>query len=99
MYLSTNCWMNINTVLKEWFPSDSGLKQDDNPSPTLRNIFKEIKELNIGIPIENDFMVSILLYADDMVLLVENEEDLQAMVDKLHKYCFKRRLSINIEKH
>ena len=65
----------------------------------LNDLVKEIKELDIGIPIENDLMVSILLSADDMVLLAENEEDLQAMVDKLNKYCFKRRLSINIEKN
>ena len=58
-------------------------------------LLKEIRELNLGILIENDLIVSILLhiYADDMVLLAENEEDLQAMV-----ILFKWRLSLNIEK-
>ena len=72
MYLLTNCCININTVLTDWLPLVPSLKQGDNLSPTLWNIFsnyliKEIKELNIGILIENDLMMSILLYADDMV--------------------------------
>ena len=66
MYRLTNCCVNINTVLTDWLPLDPSLKQGDNLSPTLWNIFsndliKEIKELNIGIPIENDLMMSILL--------------------------------------
>ena len=47
-------------------------------------LLKEIWELNIGILIENDLIISILLYADDMVFLAENEEDLQAMAILFH---------------
>ena len=90
----TNCCITINTVLSDWLPLDPSLKQGDNLSPTLWNIFsndliKEIKELNIGIPIENDLMMSIPLYADAMGLLAENEKDLQTRFDKLNEYCFK----------
>ena len=37
----------------------------------LNDLVKEIRELNIEISIENDLMVYILLYADDMVLLAK----------------------------
>ncbi len=36
--------------------------------------------LDLGIPVY-DFLVSIHLYADDIVLLAENEADLQCMID------------------
>ena len=39
----------------------------------LKDLVKEIREFNIGIPIENDLMVSILLYADDMFLLAKKK--------------------------
>ena len=41
---------------------------------------------------------SILLYADDIVLLSESEEDLQKMLTCLHKWCQKCSLNINILK-
>ena len=100
MYLSTKCCMNINTVLTDWFPTESGLKQGDNLSPTLWNIFlndlvKEINDLNIGISIDT-LKISILLYADDMVLLAENERNL--MINKLNEFCTRWRLTINVDK-
>ncbi len=39
--------------------------------------------MNLGIPV-NIFLVLILLYADDIDLLAENEADLQCMTNKLH---------------
>ena len=64
------------------------MKQGDNLSPTLFAIFindlaSEIKESNIGIDLNIEggpnieYVLSILLYADDIVCLAENEEDLQ----------------------
>ena len=102
MYLSTKCCLNINTVLTDWFSTESGLKQGDNLSSTLWNIFlndlvDEINNLNVGIPID-DHMLSILLYADDMVLLAENEQNLQLMIQKLDEFCSKWRLTINVDK-
>ena len=38
---------------------------------------------------------SILLYADDVVLLAESESDLQIMLDVLSNWCKKWRLDIN----
>ncbi len=57
-------------------------------STTLINVYindhaKEIKDLNIGISI-GDISISILTYADDIVLLAENEKDLQCRLDKLN---------------
>ncbi len=50
--------------------------------------------MNLGIPV-NIFLVSILLYAEDIVLLAENEADLRCMIDKLHEWCKKWRMKVN----
>ncbi len=51
----------------------SGARQGDDLSPTFFSIFINdlatgIKDMNIGVPI-GDEQISILLYADDIVLL------------------------------
>ena len=55
---------------------------------------KKIKSLGKGVPFDNE-KLSILLYADDVVLLAETEADLQIMLKVLYKWCTKWRLEIN----
>ena len=52
---------------------------------------------NKGVKIGN-VCINILLYADDLVLLSETEEDLQCMLNILDKWCRKWRMVINMEK-
>ena len=58
---------------------------------------EDIKCLNKGVNID-DRNVSILLYADDIVLISENEENLQYMLDFMCEWCYKWKLRLNIDK-
>ena len=40
----------------------------------------------------------VLLYADDTIILAENEKELQLALDKVHQYCTMYKLSLNIAK-
>ena len=40
----------------------------------------------------------VLLYADDTIILAENEKELQLALDKIHQYCTMYKLSVNIAK-
>ena len=42
--------------------------------------------------------VSILMYADDIALLAENETDLQYMINYLNQWCQTRVMKVNVEK-
>ncbi len=42
--------------------------------------------------------MNILLYADDMVAVAENENNLQLLMDEIYKWCKMWRLKVNIEK-
>ena len=88
--------------MTEWFNVNSGLKQISALSPVLFNIFinslvTDIKALDIGIDIEGE-RIGILLYADDIVLIAENENDLQLLLDILNTWCKHKALNVNFEK-
>ena len=40
----------------------------------------------------------VLLYADDTIVLAENEHQLQTALDTVHQYCTRYNLSVNINK-
>ena len=43
-------------------------------------------------------IINHLAYADDIVLLVETEQDLQKLIDIMHNWCVKWRVTVNAEK-
>ena len=57
----------------------------------------EIENLGLGIAI-GDRKVPILLYADNIAILAENEENLQIMLNQPNEWCEKWQLTINNEK-
>ena len=75
IYNRCQCCVRLNGHCSEWFAVEAGLKQGCLLSTILFSIYindlaKSIKYLNYGINLGSD-IVSILLYADDIVLLAE----------------------------
>ena len=99
IYSKASCSGKINGVMSEWFESNQGVKQGDNLSLNLFSIYlnpliAELKVSGVGVNID-DQTVCILAYADDLVLLAENERDLQLLLDILNEWCHKWWLSVN----
>ena len=98
LYNNTFSCVRVNNWMTSWFSVSSG----DNLSPTLFSIYINdlavtLKELNLGIDI-NGKKLCILLYADDLVLIAENEKDLQTLLNKMNEWCLRWKLNININK-
>ena len=94
--------VRINGKLTEWFNVGCGLKQGCSLSSILFNFYIndlviKINSLDIGIEIDGE-KVGILAYADDVVLLAENERELQLLMDELNIWCDNNRLEVNISK-
>jgi hypothetical protein len=71
-------------------------------SPLLFNIFingivQKVKEDGDGGEL-GDLRIPVLLFADDMVLMADGEEELERMVRKVKKYCEEWRLEVNVSK-
>ena len=102
MYVNVQYSVMINGYMTDMFDVNMGVTQGCKLSPTLFSIYindlvNVINSLNAGIPIDDTNMVSILLYADDVVLLAPDEESLQRMLNVVNDWCKKWRLCLNFD--
>ena len=102
LYTGTECAIKLNGELTDWFSTTAGVRQGQNDSATMFSILVnkfalKIKSMNKGIQLR-DFNLSILLYADDIVLVSDKVEHLQQMINELNCWCSKWRMIVNPEK-
>ena len=103
MYNKITLRVDVGNGLTDAFTSNIGVRQGDNLSPTLFNIFindiPEIFHQNECNPVYMlNTPINCLLYADDLVVLSESEKGLQNSLNVLHKYCDKWGLTVNTSK-
>lgn len=101
IYQNLESCVRLNVKLTDWFICETGVKQGDNLYPTLFAVFindlvREVNDQDMGINIV-DKKLSILLYANDIAMVANNEEDLQHLLNKLHCWCKKWRVLINTD--
>ena len=102
MFLDTTSCVKLNGMLTSWFPVSSGVRQGDSISPTIfaffiNDIAEGLKGLHRGVKLSN-IEICCVLYADDIMLISETEEDMQIMLDFVHEWCNQWRLRINYAK-
>ena len=102
LYSSPVACVKLHNNCTDWFVTNSGVKQGDSLSPTLfclfiNDLISEINDLNLGIDIGTR-QISILVFADDIVLIGDSENKLQAMLSHVQVWCKKWRLSVNKDK-
>ena len=94
--------IHINENVTDWFEACSGVRQGDNLSPTMFNLYindliREVKSTGKGVLIK-DKLFNILVYADDIVVFAKSEEDLQFILNAITVWTKKWRLSVNDKK-
>ena len=80
-----------------------GLRQGECLSPLLFTLFlNDIEEKFSCSGVEgldlDSFKIFMLLYADDIVVFANNEEQLQCGLDVLSQYCARWKLEVNVSK-
>ena len=101
IYWEQTAAVRVDNQLSEYQPIKRGVRQGCVLSPDLFSIYSEKIMQNIenlpGICINGNNMNN-LRYADDTVLIAENEKDLQTLVDVIAKESNKMGLSLNASK-
>lgn len=102
MYNSLLCSVKIGNNLSESFSTKTGVKQGCILSPTLFSLYindlihlfdASCDQVQVG-----DIFTSCLMYADDIVLLSNSGKGLQLILEKLHSFCHKWNLKVNVAK-
>ena len=99
LYKNSECSMLINEYTTPWFSTSMGIKQGEIVSPTLFACFindfaTEIKLKHPGVSV-GDYSCQILLFADDIALVAENENELNEMLSSVYQWCCQWRLKVS----
>ncbi|MFA0954709.1 RNA-directed DNA polymerase, partial [Klebsiella pneumoniae] len=102
MYEGSKACVRVNGGLSEWFGVTAGVRQGCVMSPWLFNIFMDkcirMAEMNDrGLQVGGR-QLSVLLYADDALLLAESEVELQDLLNSLNESVSSMHLRINASK-
>ena len=103
LYMNTMNMIKINNLFTPTFNSKQGIRQGDNLSPNLfcsyiDGLLVELNKANIGMELKNGRKVCVLVYADDIVILCKNEQELEKAVKTLQSWCAKWRVMVNVKK-
>ena len=103
MHTDTRNSIRLNGHLTPSFMSEQGVKQGYNMAPTcfcafIDGLLRSLSSLGIGVNIDDAGIVCSLAYADDIVLLAENEDSLQQLLDEVDRWCKNWRVSVNTGK-
>ena len=102
LYSRTTVRIKINNQLSKEFVIENGIFQGETLSPLLASLYLNdlvqcINCAKLGVEVSGN-MISILLYADDIVLIAPTEEKLQQELDILEKWTNNWQLTCNQNK-
>jgi hypothetical protein len=110
MYANIKSCVSANNCISPFFTSPNGLRQGENLSPILFALYlndleDHLQQRNHGVKFVINENVSniyiklfVLLYADDTVLMSEDQESFQNLLNDFSDYCKLWKLQINMNK-
>ena len=103
MYSKIKLRVKVHNKLTEEFKSTVGVRQGDNLSPILFNLYindlpSHLSKLNADPVTIGPSKLNCLLYADDVILLSTTKSGLQKCIDAIKSYSEQWKLEINLNK-
>lgn len=97
----TSCRVRAGGKIGEKFWTERGVKQGCPLSPLLYNVLtaeEEMAKVKWGGVKIGEKKIYTLAYADDMVLMAHEEEEMESMIVRLEEYLDKKKLELNASK-
>ena len=101
-YAKVQSCVIVNGERSDWFGIDVGVRQGCVLSPIFFDVFIDglaravhVKALGLGVKVDAGDPLSLLLYADDVVITAATYDDLQKMMNAVNEFCRKARLQLN----
>ena len=99
LYQGTESCVAVDGKQTPWMKSEVGLRQGCVMSPTIFSIFinrlaEDLKQTGKGVK-WNDRRFNLLLFADDIVLIAQDEGDMQRMLDMAYECSQSMRFQFN----
>ena len=104
MYSKTKLSVKVKGKLTNSFNSNIGVRQGDNLSPILFNIYvndliEYINQTDRTDPVDlSSSQLNALMYADDVVLISKSESGLQNCINAINKFSEDWKMEINLDK-
>ena len=100
MYSKLKCRVRTSARVSDHFSQDNGVMQGECLSPTLfaayineiERLMNNIDEMGVHV---NGVKISVIMYADDLVLIAKNKHGLQLCMNALYQYCMEKDLTVN----
>ena len=100
IYSKLKCQVRTSTRESDMFPQFNGVMQGECLSPTLftayinkiEQLMNDIDEMGVYL---NGVKVSVIMYADDLILISETRHGLQLGMNALYEICSANTLTVN----
>ena len=102
VYEDVSCEVKVGEGRSEPFKVTCGLRQGCILSPLLFSLYinsliTKLKEAGVGVKCRGQ-LISVLLYADDAVILAEDEKSMKHGLNTLVEWCNEWSVEVNVEK-
>lgn len=108
LYQDHSARMRVDGQTSRPFAIGVGVKQGCVMSTELFKVFvndliERLKAADVGVAVETEtegdaLSVSCLMFADDLVMMAESQEDLQSLTNVLSDWCGENELEVNVSK-
>ncbi len=96
----TSACIRLNGNYSDYFETKYGVRQGDVNSPVCFAVFINdlLSDLRTNQKPSDIILTNVLAYADDIVLISDDETDLQRLLDIVRLWCRKWKLLVNLDK-